>query len=231
MIATVNDDLLVEPGWTEALVAALDTHPGAAAAQGTNLRMDRPDRVDGTGLAWNRWWQAVQIGHGEAAREGGEAKEIFGVSATAALFRRQTLLSLEGEPFDDRLGSYYEDVDLACRLRKGGYTALHVPQARAHHAGSATGRRQPAKRWALVYGNRYLALSRWLGRGLWLRLPVVALRDLLDLASALVHLDGARAAGILAGWLRAAVRLPAWIHTGPPGKARPTPRTSSAPRP
>ena len=56
LVATVNDDVLVEPGWTAALTEALAADPRAAAAQGVNLLLDAPDRTDGCGLAWNRWW-------------------------------------------------------------------------------------------------------------------------------------------------------------------------------
>ncbi len=57
LIATVNDDALVEPGWLAALASALDREPRAAAAQGVNLLMDDPVRADGCGLEWNRWWR------------------------------------------------------------------------------------------------------------------------------------------------------------------------------
>lgn len=206
LLATVNDDAIVEPGWLARLRAALEDDPGAAAAQGVNLLLDAPDRADGCGLAWNRWWQAVQIGHGEQAPPPTPgAREVFGVSATAALFRRDALLAVSpgGEVFDSRLVSYYEDVELAGRLRAGGFRALLVPAARARHAGSATGRTLSRERWRLIYGNRYLAAKHLLGRAFWPRLPVLALRDLLDLARAVARGDGALASGIPAGWGRA----------------------------
>src|SRR5262249_10907505 len=89
-VATVNDDVAIEPGWSKALVDSLDADPRAAAAQGVNLLLDQPDLADGCGIAWNGWWQAVQIGHGSPApprSDGG--REVFGVSATAAVFRRE----------------------------------------------------------------------------------------------------------------------------------------------
>jgi GT2 family glycosyltransferase len=219
LIATVNDDVLLEPGWTAALAGALEADPQAAAAQGGNLALDPPDRIDGCGLAWNRWWQAVQVGHGEPAPASGDApREVFGVSATAALFRRSALsrVAVEGAVFDPRLLSYYEDVELAGRLRAAGFHALFVPAARARHAGSATGRTMSRERWRLIYGNRWLAAARLLGRGFWPRLPRIALRDVLDLGRATVDRDGARAAGILLGWGRALSGLPAWAHRGVP---------------
>jgi len=219
LVATVNDDVLVEPGWTAALSRALETDPRAAAAQGVNLILDTPALVDGCGIAWNRWWQAVQVGHGEPAPPAASAgREIFGVSATAALFRGEALqsVSANGEVFDPRLISYYEDVELAGRLRAAGFRALFVPAARARHAGSATGRTMSRERWRLIYGNRWLAAARLLGRGFWPRLPRLALRDLVDLGRAALEGDSARTTGILAGWSRAVRGLPAWAHRGAP---------------
>jgi hypothetical protein len=211
-VATVNDDLLVEPGWLAALVEALDGSPQTAAVQGVNLILDRPDLADGCGLEWNRWWQAVQIGHGEPAPEpSAPRREVFGVSATAALYRRSALTSvvLDGgdeKVFDPRLDSYYEDVELAVRLRKAGFLAWLIPAAQARHAGSITGRSSSRRRWSLIYGNRYLAAARLLGSRFWPSLPRMILRDLLDLTRALLRADLPLAAGIVAGWGRA-VRL------------------------
>jgi GT2 family glycosyltransferase len=316
LLATVNDDAVVGPGWLAALAAALRDDPRAAAAQGVNLLADdldlapsgngpapasrpdatRPGRIDGCGLGWNRWWQAIQLGHGEpapaldlppaaprqpppdlsdsapgspasgAARAGGTLApdgatargaqaasgrhaapvEVFGVSATAALFRRaaleQVALGAGGQVFDPRLVSYYEDAELAGRLRAAGFSALLVPAARARHAGSASGRTAPATRdrWRLVYGNRYLAAARLLGRGLWPRLPLMLLRDLLDAAGPAALLGPLRArwrhpspgkgggspghrrlrlAGMAAGWGRAARHLPAYARRGAPAPA------------
>lgn len=193
-VATVNDDAVVEPGWAAKLVEALDGHPRAAAAQGVNLSMD--GLVDGCGIEWNRWGQAVQIGHGKPAPSLFEPREVWGVSATAAVYRREALGPLGEPPFDPRLVSYYEDVDLAGRLRASGWSALLVPEARARHAGSATGGTMSRERWRLVYGNRWLVAR---GRPFWR----MAVRDLVDLGRALGAGDLSLAAGIPAGWARA----------------------------
>src|SRR6185295_17814767 len=71
-IATVNDDAIVEPGWLAALLEALEADPALAAAQGANLRLDRPEILDGLGIAWNRSRQAIQIGAGERAPDRSE---------------------------------------------------------------------------------------------------------------------------------------------------------------
>jgi N-acetylglucosaminyl-diphospho-decaprenol L-rhamnosyltransferase len=190
-VATVNDDALVEPGWAASLVEALDHHPKAAAAQGINFSMG--GLVDGCGIEWNQWGQAIQVGHGKPAPFFSEPREVWGVSATAAIYRRE---ALGNKPFDPRLVSYYEDVDLAGRLRADGWSALLVPAAQARHAGSATGGTMSRERWRLVYGNRWLVAR---GQPFWR----MAVRDLLDLARAFGSGDLSRAAGIPSGWLRA----------------------------
>lgn len=256
--ATVNDDAVVAPDWLARLAAALRSDPGAAAAQGVNLVLVHPaavETVDGCGLAWNRWWQAIQLGHGlpaasvPLAAHGGpgldrslvdrqerdgdpalraatppSAIEVFGVSATAALYRREALerVARDGQVFEPRLISYYEDAELAARLRAAGWRALLVPLARAHHAGSASGQAAASRdRWRLIYGNRYLAAARLLGRAFWPRLPAMALRDVLDLRGLLRTAPGGqgdrrrRLAGMTSGWWRALRLLPAFAHLGP----------------
>jgi GT2 family glycosyltransferase len=197
-VALVNDDAVIDAGWAARLVAELDAHPEAASAQGVVLQWPtEADLVDGAGLAWNRWWQAVQRGRSQkVAAMGTEPHEIFGVSATAAIYRRSALDQV-GCLFDEQLGSYYEDVDLAVRLRAAGWTARCVPAARARHAGSTTGRSRGAAR--LVRRNRYAVLGRALGAGLLPRLPGMMLRDAIDAGRALGRGDLGGFASIAAG--------------------------------
>ncbi len=206
-LATVNDDVELDEHWLAQLLAAAEGRTEVAALQGVNLRLGDERLADGCGLAWNRWLQAVQIGHGDTAPPADvPAREIFGVSATAALYRRASLAGVElekGAPFAARFESYYEDVDLAARLRSAGRRALLVPAARARHAGSATGGRYPGRRARLTYGNRLLTLRRALGRALWRELPLIAARDGIDSLRALGRGDFAASLGILAGWARA----------------------------
>jgi len=227
-LATVNDDAVVEPGWLTTLTAVLDATPRAAAAQGAVVRLDRPGEADGAGIGWNRWWQAVQVGRGDPPPDlAAPTAEVFGVAATAALYRRRALVEVAlgkaagGAAFDPRLRSYYEDVELAGRLRAAGWSALAVPGARCRHAGSVTGDQLGRERLRLLYGNRHLVLARLLGRRYPTVLPRALTRDLLDLAGALLHGDAHRATGIVAGLGRAVARLPRFARAGAPAVPAP----------
>ena len=231
-IACVNDDALVEPGWSEKLTGLLDRQQRVASVQGLVLRLGAQE-VDGAGIGWNSWLQAVQLGHGDniptassTNRSLGTPRPIFGVSATAAIFRRSALESLaerEGQdmgpvsasrpfgdgPFDPRLFAYYEDVDLALRLHAAGHQAWLVPEARARHVGSLTGRRLPWSGRALIHGNRLMVLARRLHGGDFIAsLPRLLLRDLRDAARHVSAGELRTAAGVVAGWARALPRLP-----------------------
>ena len=157
-VAFVNNDCVVGPGYLAACLAVLEDHPGLAAVQGLVLTGDGA-AVDGRGIGWNARAEAIQLGRGEfPPGPGGEPLEVPGVSATAALFRRDLFLSAGG--FAESFFAWYEDVDLALRLRRAGACFASVPEARAFHAGTATGRRDPEKRWRRLFTNRLRTLRR-----------------------------------------------------------------------
>ena len=258
-IALVNDDVVLEAGWARRLLEAAGAASRVAAAQGINLMAGGEDdgeaaRIDGAGLAWNRRWQAVQLGRGEtveawaqeaahwvrrrprrpppkaaskrAGRQAGSAR-IYGVSATAAIYRRAALVEVSDagdalRPFEERLDSYYEDVELADRLHGAGYGALVVPAARAEHAGALSSRspRAARRRTRRVYANRLLVLARGLGRGFWPRLPVLLGRDVVDAlrrpgtAPMPGDLDPPGPVGLVRAWGRALRLLPRFAHFG-----------------
>ena len=219
LVALVNDDALIEPGWFAELRNALADAPSHGAAQGVNVQLDRPDRMDGCGIGWNWAWRPVQLGFGAPTLDRDEApREIFGVSATACLYRRSALERVEldrSNVFETVLRSYYEDVELAVRLRRAGITACLVPAARCGHAGSTTSRQMPAERVRLLYSNRYLVSARLFGER-FQRGPVqlLMLRDLIDILGALVTLRAATVRSIVRAWGRARRLMTYFRHAG-----------------
>jgi GT2 family glycosyltransferase len=213
LVLLLNDDAELLPGWLAALEAVLDADPGVVAVQGVDL-VDGGDgaNASGCGIGWNRWWQAVQLGAG-ATPPNGPAREVFGVSAAAALYRTDALAgaALPGGPFDAALDTYYEDVELAARLRRRGGRAALVPAARAVHAGGGSAAALGGRRLRLLYANRWLALARLLGRRFGLAAPRALARDVADA----VH-QPRQMAAIVAGWARAGRALPAFAHRGAP---------------
>jgi len=76
----------------------------------------------------------------------------WGVSATAALFRRSAI----GERmFDPRFFAYYEDVELSARLHDEGWRTVVVPVVKATHRGSASASILGSRGQRLRTRNRY----------------------------------------------------------------------------
>lgn len=201
-VAVVNDDCVVGPGWALRLATELAAEATWGSLQAVVLRED--GCTDGLGIGWNRWWEPIQVGWGAPAPPRDPVvQEVFGVSATAALYRRTAVAQVGN--FDELLGTWYEDVDLAVRLRAGGWRAGCALDVRVIHAGGATTAAVGLPR-SLRVGNRWLVLARLMGR----RLPTIAAAALwADLRQVR---GGWRA--VVAGWARAARLLPAFAHRG-----------------
>jgi len=158
----VNNDAVLEPGYAAALAARLAMDERLAAAQGLVLTVDGA-RVDSAGLEWNARGEAVPVLSGAPRGSAPEGPfEVSGVSATAAMYRREALEAMapQGAAFEAAFFAYYEDVDLALRLSREGWRFLCDPAAVARHEGSRTGRRTPFRRAFWTSRNRWRTLFR-----------------------------------------------------------------------
>jgi len=159
-VLLVNNDAVLAPDYAARLAARLALDTRLAAAQGVILAAGKTT-VDTAGLLWNDRGEAIPVFAGsDVSRVPSEAFEVTGVSATAALFRREAFadLSLDGRVFDDRFFAYYEDVDLSLRLFREGWRFACDPGAIAWHEGSRTGRRTPFRRGIWTARNRWRTL-------------------------------------------------------------------------
>ncbi|HMF09494.1 MAG TPA: glycosyltransferase family 2 protein [Thermoanaerobaculia bacterium] len=161
-VLLVNNDAVLAPDYAARLAARLSLDGRIAAAQGLVLTADGL-RVDSAGLTWNDRGEALPaLAGSEPSRAPGGPFEISGVSATAALYRREALASVApaGDVFDRAFFAYYEDVDLSLRLARGGWRFVCEPGAVARHEGSRTGRRTPLRRALWTCRNRWRTLFR-----------------------------------------------------------------------
>lgn len=202
-VALLNNDAEPEPGWLEALVAALNARPEAAMAASKLLLYDRRDVLhsagdflEASGRPGNRGvWQ----------RDWGQfdgVDEVFSACGAAALYRRS--LFAEVGLFDEAYRAYLEDIDLACRARLRGRRCIYVPSARVYHRLSATGGGPLA---AHLFGRNLprLIVKNFPGRLLAKAWPAIAAYQLGIILESLVHIrePAARAklCGLIAGWL------------------------------
>ncbi len=140
IVELLNDDTEVQPGWADAALRAFaDPAVGAVAP----LVLAWPDGkvIDSAGDRYFVGGVAGKRGHGEPLTDAFlQPCPVFGASASSGFYRRSALDRVG--LFPESFGSYFEDVDLAFRLRRAGYQALYEPASRVlHHISASYGRR------------------------------------------------------------------------------------------
>jgi GT2 family glycosyltransferase len=144
VIELLNDDTQVTPGWTEAALSWFDD-PTVAAVAPLVLQGPRGDPVpliDSAGDEYDRGGFARKRGHGEPLSDSyREPCEVFGACASSAFYRADVLRGVGGFPED--FGAYFEDVDLAWRIRRAGYRIMYEPASVVwHRVGSSYQKRR-----------------------------------------------------------------------------------------
>lgn len=167
-IALLNDDVVVQPGWLAPLVEALAGDRIGAAQPvlvGTDHRI-----VTSAGVELDRYGAGTDIGDGFAPPFGGP-REIEVFNGGTVLFDTAFLDDVGG--FDERYFLYYEDVDVALRGRRRGWTYRVVPDSIVEHQRGTTTATMAERTRFYQERNRLWAAFRFagpatIGRALWL---------------------------------------------------------------
>jgi len=133
-IALVNMDCKLEERFIEASLDALNRITDAGMIQPKILSFDDPVRIYSVGIGVTRAGYAFNIGQGTPeAGQFNDGRYVLGASGAACLFRRE-VFEIVGN-FDEDLGHYLEDVDLALRAQLEGIRCYYEPGAVAQHWG------------------------------------------------------------------------------------------------
>ena len=204
-VLLLNQDVELDPGFLEATTAVLAERAEVGSVQARLRRLsqdgERTDQLDTTGLVMHRDRRAVS--RDQLAADSGPdrrpAGPVWGVDGAAPVYRRRALEMARlpasrggSEVLDEDFFAYKEDVDLAWRLRRLGWTAWYEPRALAWHARGggdtgASGWREviranmsnPPRVRALSWRNQRLMQVKNEEPGRFLRdLPWIAWREL-----------------------------------------------------
>ena len=133
VVVLVNNDVDVEPGFVDAIVAPL-ADPSVGMVAGMTLMPGDTGVVDGFGIELDATLAAYNRLRGAAPDR--PPGVLAGPSGGAAAYRRTAYEQAGG--FDEALFAYGEDVDLAMRMRAAGWRAAEAPDARGVHLGGAS---------------------------------------------------------------------------------------------
>jgi GT2 family glycosyltransferase len=145
----LNSDAYLGPGAVEALVAALEGAPDAAAAaprlsnpdgtlQPSIQRLPSPWRIfcESSGLAFLWGGRPPFAGHSASLEDHSRPRSVEAVRGAALLVRRRDFEAAGG--FDESFFLYAEETDLLARWRRAGKTLLFEPRAGVVHEGGAS---------------------------------------------------------------------------------------------
>jgi len=206
VLAFLNQDTRVQPGWLKGLLAPLTQDPQIGLTTSKLLFMSQPDKINLCGLDVH--YSGLSFGRGVLAPATGmeKAAPVSAVSGSAFAVRRPAWEKLGG--FDTDYFMYYEDTDLSWRAWLAGYATWYAPASCALHDAPL----KPAHH-ALAFSTRnrpVLLLKTWKVPTLVLLTPGLLLAELAEWALMAVYgKAGLRAKARAIGWLlknRGAIR-------------------------
>jgi GT2 family glycosyltransferase len=163
----LNEDSEPRPGASEALIAALDADPKAAAAG--------PQLLDSAGKPVPCAWRFPGVGTALAGAfflhrwltvqsKGSTTRRVGWAQSSALLVRREAAAAVDF--MDPAFFVYYDECDFAKRLADAGWHSLFVPAAEAvHHDQLSTDLAKGLPRIVEFHRNRDLYMRKHHSRG------------------------------------------------------------------
>jgi GT2 family glycosyltransferase len=158
----LNEDSELRPGASEALIAALDADPKAAAAS--------PQLLDSAGRPVPCAWRFPGVGTALAGAlflhrwltvesKGDVTRQVDWAQSSALLVRREAAAAVDF--MDPAFFVYYDECDFAKRLADAGWHSLFVPSAAAvHHDQLSTDLAKGLPRIVEFHRNRDLYMRK-----------------------------------------------------------------------
>ncbi len=158
LVALLNSDTAVEPGWLAALTRALAGDATVAAACSTLLLLDRPELLNARGGGMSRLGYGFDRDYLCPAEPSNlaaepELREVMFPTAAAMLMRRSDFLAIGG--FDAAMFMYHEDVDLGWRLWLSGRRVVACRDSVVRHALGGGSLSERGRAWKERLGIRH----------------------------------------------------------------------------
>ncbi|RJQ33233.1 glycosyltransferase family 2 protein [Candidatus Parcubacteria bacterium] len=177
-VFVLNQDIILESDYLEKLFNFMEKNPKAASCSGKLMYWNfeegqKTKQIDSFGLKINRSRHVTNAWQGKEDFDLPN-QTVFGLSATAVLYKRKALdiVAMERdnnhlEYFDEDFFSYKEDIDISWRFLLMGYENWLVTDAKAYHHRSVSGqgdqktiRRQRGLANKLSYRNHFMTLYK-----------------------------------------------------------------------
>jgi len=162
-VITLNNDTKAKEDYIKNLVLCAKNDSRIGSVQPKVINFFEPERIDSTGLVISSDMGAVDRGAGKNVDDFQKEEEIFGASASAALYTRKALEKIRlGKNifFDSDYFAYYEDVDLAWRMRLAGFSSFYCPSAEVFHIHGASAKKFSTFQKFHIHRNHYFNIIK-----------------------------------------------------------------------
>lgn len=184
----LNQDVEVEPGWIEPVIALMEQQPDIAACQPKLRAYANPEEFEYAGAAGG--WMDI-LGYTfcrgrilyTTEKDNGQyddVQDIFWATGAALFIRSRCFHEVGG--FDADFFAHMEEVDLCWRLQRVGYRICYCPGSRVYHVGGGSLPQGNPRKLYLNFRNNLIMLwknlhpaDRWI---------ILAQRFFLDLLAA-----------------------------------------------
>ena len=174
VVVATNDDVLCSETALRRLVEPF-ADPGVGMVGGVLVNAGT-GRIDTAGLTCDPSLAARDLLRGDDPQTVNADRILelaVGPSAGLAAYRRSALEEVGG--FDNGFFAYYEDLDLALRMRRAGWKFGIAPDARAMHLGSASSGWRSRRKVELVGRSRGRILAKYGVLNQWRAVPWLGL--------------------------------------------------------
>ena len=204
-VVLLNDDAVPRPNFVERLLQTA-AESGAEMVAAVLVREGNEGIIDSAGVVADETLMGFDYLSGEPVDRLSGAAAPLGPTGGGAFYSRRAFELVGG--FDERIFAYYEDLDLALRLRAAGVGCALSPQARVVHAYSETlGARSDAKYALTGWSRGYLARRYGIGSSPRLAARALAIEAVVCAGQILRDRTASGARSRIGGW-RAARGLP-----------------------
>ncbi|WP_054026855.1 glycosyltransferase family 2 protein [Bacillus sp. FJAT-28004] len=164
-VLVLNPDVTLDPNYLKEIIGFMEQKPTVGSATGRLVFASNKEVMDSAGIGMKRTRNAYDLAAGDQAVDWNTTQAVFGVSGAAAVYRTAMIRDIEfdGEFFDEHFFAYKEDVDVAWRAKKLGWTSYYIPAANAlHHRGWKKGSRSNVPLFVRQhsYQNRFFTLIK-----------------------------------------------------------------------
>ncbi len=172
------------------LLLSAKKHPNAGSIQSKMIWAQNSKLLDSVGLEYSINGLAFNRGAYESVEKYDNEEEIFGCCAGASLYRSDALkdIEFEGMFFDEDFFAYYEDFDIALRLRWVGWSSWYCPKATVLHYKGGT--EKPISDFTIYHNwrNSTWTIAKNLPRNfIIINLPLIILSELLQILINLIR--------------------------------------------